>query len=288
MGTYTLAVIADIHGILPSLEAVKADLSKHSPDAILVAGDFLGGPQPKSTLAFLQTMDCQFILGNGEAYMLKMHRGAAPEAWWTHRQFDLARWVYGRLEESDFDFLEALPEHWVVHPPGSEPLRVIHGAPWDINQLVFPHTAPEVFERALKAIPENVLVFAHTHLPEILRRHGKLAVNPGSVSNNLNGDTRATYATLTWDGAVWRPALHTVGYNLQDVVDAFQETGFLEATRPLSRGFLESILTGENTGADFIDHAYQEAEKAGFHNLEAVPDEIWLAAESTYPWKFEL
>jgi len=288
MASYRLIVIADIHGIMPSLEAVMADFQGVSADAIMVAGDFLGGPQPRETLDLLDSLDPLYLLGNGEAYMLKMHRGTAPDVWWTHRQFDLARWVYDHLDESDFAFLESLPEHWVIHPEGTQPLRVIHGAPWDVNKLVFPHKEPEVFERALKAIPEDVLVFAHTHLPEILRRHGKLAVNPGSVSNNLNGDPRATYATLTWGGEAWQPELHAVDYDLQDVVKAFRETGFLEAARPLSRGFLESILTGENTGADFIEHAFIEAEKVVFRNLNAVPDEIWLGAESTYPWKFDL
>lgn len=288
MDPYRVAVIADIHGISPSLEAVIADLESPSPDEIVVAGDFLGGPQPKETLALLDTLAPHYILGNGETNLLKMRRGTAPAAWWTHRQFDIARWVYDRLDESDFEFLESLPEQWVIYPEGSEPLRVIHGAPWDINKLLFPHKEPEVFERVLKVIPEDVLVFAHTHLPEILRRHGKLAVNPGSVSNNLNGDTRASYATLTWDGEAWAPELNFVDVDLQKVVDSFRETGFLEAARPLSRGFLESILTGDNTGGDFIEHAFKEAGAAGFQNLEAVPDAVWLDAESTYPWKFEL
>ena len=229
-----MAVIADIHGILPSLKAVVADLHNHSPEEILVAGDFLGGPQPKQALDLLEALEPHYLLGNGEAYMLKMHQGTAPQTWWTHRQFDLARWVYKRLEKRDFHFLESLPEHWVINPEGAQPLRVIHGAPWDINRLVFPHKEPKIFEKALKAIPEDVLVFAHTHLPEILRRHGKLAVNPGSVSNNLNGDTRASYATLSWDGKAWQPELHYVAYDLHNVVEVFRETGFLEAARPLS------------------------------------------------------
>ena len=288
MKSTRIAILADIHGILPSLKAVFADLEAHSPDEIIIAGDFLGGPQPLETLALLESQNPLYIKGNGEANMLKMHRGTAPEAWWTHRQFDTGRWIYNRLREADFAFLEGLPEQWVIHPEGCEPLRVIHGAPWDINKLVFPHKEPEVFERAINAIPENVLVFAHTHLPEILRQDGRLAVNPGSVSNNLNGDTRASYATLTWAGEAWCPELHFVAYDLQDVVASFRETGFLEATRPLSRGFLESILSGENTGMDFILHAFCKAEEAGYRNMDAVPDEIWLEAESSFPWQFDL
>ncbi|MFW5713044.1 MAG: metallophosphoesterase family protein [Brevefilum sp.] len=288
MKSSCIAILADIHGILPSLKAVISDLQAHSPDQIIIAGDFLGGPQPKETLTLLDSLDTAFIMGNGEANILKMHHGTAPEAWWTHRQFDIARWVYNHLDESDFAFLEGLPEHWVIHPERCNPLRVIHGAPWDINKLVFPHKEPDVFKRALQTIPEDVLVFAHTHLPEILRRHGKLAVNPGSVSNNLNGDTRASYATLIWDGKAWQPELHFVDYDLEDVIKAFRESGFLEEARPLSRAFLESVLTGENTAVHYIQYALHKAEEAGSRELDAVPNEIWLEAESGFPWKFDL
>ena len=283
-----IAILADIHGTVPSLLAVMDDLQSHVPDEIIIAGDFLGGPQPKETLTLLKSLDPLYILGNGEANLLKMHHGTAPQAWWQSRQFDTARWFYSRLDPGDFAFLETLPQHWVVHPEGSEPLRVVHGAPWDINKLVFPHKEPEVFQRALEAVPEDVLVFAHTHLPEILRRDGKLAINPGAVGNNLNGDTRASYATLTWTGEGWAPELHFVAHDLRAVVEVFQDTGFLEATRPLSRAFLESILTGENTALDYIHYAYKQAEAQGYRNLGTVPDDIWLAAESSFPWKYDL
>jgi putative phosphoesterase len=288
MSTPRYDIIADINGILPSLEAVLTAIESDPPDEIIVAGDFVGGPQSRETLALLREMNCRFILGNGEVNMLKMHHGTAPESWWTRRQFDLARWVYRQLNEEDFRFLEELSEQLVIFPEGCKPFRVVHGAPWDVYKLVFPHTEPDVLSRALQMIPEDVLVFAHTHLPDVINREDKLAVNPGSVSNNLDGDVRATYATLTWDGKGWHPELHGVDYDLDLVQRVFEDTGFLEANRPLARGFLESILTGENTAWNFILYAFEQARKAGYDHVEAVPDEIWLAAEATYKWTCEL
>jgi len=282
------AIIADIHGILPSLEAVLADIESDPPDGIIVAGDFVGGPQSPETLALLRGLNPRFILGNGELNILKMHRGTAPEVWWTHRQFDLSRWVYHSLDDGAFDFLEGLPEQLVIHPEGCCPFRVVHGAPWDIYKLVFPRTEPEVMSRALRMIPEDVLVFAHTHLPDVIHQDGKLAVNPGSISNNLNRDVRATYATLTWDGKGWQTELHFVPYELGLVQKVFEETGFLDANRPFSRAFLESILTGENTAWDFILYAFKKAREAGFDKIQAVPDAIWLGAEETFDWKLDV
>jgi len=288
MNSVRFAIIADIHGILPSLEAVLAEIESDPPDDIIVAGDFVGGPQSSETLALLRGLTPRFILGNGELNMLKMHRGEAPEVWWTHRQFNLSRWVYRSLDDKVFDFLEGLPEQLVVQPAQCSPFRVVHGAPWDIYKLVFPRTEPGVLSWALRMIPENVLVFAHTHLPDVIHQDGKLAVNPGSISNNLDGDVRATYATLTWDGKQWQPELHYVDYDLGLVQTVFEETGFLEDNRPFSRAFLESILTGENTAWDFILYTFEKAREAGFDKIEAVPDAIWLGAEETFDWKLDL
>jgi predicted phosphodiesterase len=285
--TYTIAVIADIHGLLPALGAVLADIQANPPDQIIVAGDFLGGPQPREVLTKLQSLDCCFILGNGEVNMLKMHRGTAPQTWWTHRQFDLGRWIYQRLGADEFDFLAGLPEQQVIAPAGCKPLRVVHGAPWDVNKLIFPEIHPQDLSRALEMIPEDVLVFAHNHLPAIYRQSGKLAVNPGSAGNNLNGDARSSYATLTWDGADWQPGLQYVAHDLDAIMRAFIETSFLNENRPLARAFLESILTAENTALDYIEFASRKAQEAGFRKFDAIPDQIWLEAEASFPWQYD-
>ena len=284
---YTITVLADIHGTLPPLEAVLADLLTNPPDQILVAGDFLGGPQPLEVLARLQSLNCCFILGNGEVNILKMCQGTAPGEWWTHRQFDLGRWIYHRLNEDVFDFLVELPEQRVISPEGCRPVRIVHGSPWDVNKLVFPEQNPQDLTRALARIPEEVLVFAHNHLPAVYRQDGKLAVNPGSVGNNLNGDPRASYATLTWNGSDWQPELHYIEKNLDSIMRAFIDTGFLEQNRPLARAFLESILTAENTALDYLEFASQRAVDAGYRGFSAIPDQIWLEAEDAFPWRYQ-
>lgn len=284
---YKIAIIADIHGTLPALEAVLAEMQANPPDQIIVAGDFLGGPQPLEVLTRLQELDCCFILGNGEVNMLSMQHGTAPGEWWTHRQFDLGRWIYQRLDEAVFTFLEGLSEQTVLAALSAQPVRVVHGSPWDVNKLVFPETHPQDLFRALEMIPEDVLVFAHNHLPAIYRQKGKLAVNPGSVGNNLNGDARSSYATLTWDGAEWQPDLKYVPHDMDSVISVFYETGFLDDNRPLARAFLESILTAENTALDYIEFAIKQSHTAGFASFTAIPDEIWLAAEAEFPWKYD-
>ena len=68
----TIAALYDIHGNLPALDAVLAELQREPVDAIVVGGDVVPGPLPRETLARLLAMDIpvHFIVGNGELAVL--------------------------------------------------------------------------------------------------------------------------------------------------------------------------------------------------------------------------
>jgi len=63
-----IAALYDIHGNLPALEAVLAELSRENLDQVVVGGDVLPGPMPNETLSLLLALDLpvSFISGNGE------------------------------------------------------------------------------------------------------------------------------------------------------------------------------------------------------------------------------
>jgi len=48
-------MLADVHGNLPALEAVLADLQPEKTDGMIVAGDLIGGPQPNETIQLLRS-----------------------------------------------------------------------------------------------------------------------------------------------------------------------------------------------------------------------------------------
>ena len=64
-----LAVLADVHGNLPALEAVLADVQQHDVDGIIVAGDTVGGgPQDVEVIQLLRALDSWMIRGNNNDY----------------------------------------------------------------------------------------------------------------------------------------------------------------------------------------------------------------------------
>src|SRR4051794_7681883 len=72
-----IAVLYDIHGNLPALEAVLAELSREGIDQIMVGGDVVPGPMPRETLDRLADLKTpvRFILGNGEVAVLQQMAG---------------------------------------------------------------------------------------------------------------------------------------------------------------------------------------------------------------------
>ena len=58
-----LALIADLHGNLPALEAALAELEQEAIDRIVCLGDVAVGPQPLETLARVEALRCPVVMG---------------------------------------------------------------------------------------------------------------------------------------------------------------------------------------------------------------------------------
>ena len=70
-----IAVVSDIHGNLPALEAVARELANASADAVVNLGDIASGPLwPSETVRWLQQRDWPAIAGNHERQVLAPDR----------------------------------------------------------------------------------------------------------------------------------------------------------------------------------------------------------------------
>ena len=79
------AVLSDIHGNLPALEAVLKVLSQQNMDGFILAGDYTGCPQAAETIDLLRELKGWMIQGNGEANLARLARSDALVAWKTTR-----------------------------------------------------------------------------------------------------------------------------------------------------------------------------------------------------------
>lgn len=289
---YRLAVLADIHGNLPAFEAVIEALKSDEPlDGILVAGDILGGPGQRVILQKLLDMKAVMIQGNGEQRVIKILTGTAPDYYYTSLQFSLPRWVGEHLTDAQRGFLQTLPEQRVFQLPGSDPIRMVHGSPRKVDELVLPsrnchpnlYYEPVMLHEVIDPSLEPVIIFGHTHLSWVAHIDEKLAFNPGAVNFPENDYIGAQYALLEWDGVQWKPSFHQVPYDLERLKRDYQESGLLSAS-PLARVMLQSVLTGRDFLPVYFQHVRQVANKAGSTKSTYFADDVWEQAERTFPW----
>jgi putative phosphoesterase len=281
-----LAILADIHGNLPALETVLKEIEQDSIDGLIVAGDMLAGPNSVEVVKRLRDLDAVMIRGNNENYIVRFASNDAPAWWYTARQWSFMYWNYRRMDEDTLNLIKGLPEQRVLNFDGADPIRVVHGSPRNISELVYPEKDMTLLEIALDMVSESVLIFGHTHLPWQVRMNGQLALNPGSVCGTFMGRTGGSYAILSWENGRWEVEHREVHYDISLARKAFEDTGLLQEGGAIAECWLHDLENGINTLPRFVEFAYQQAAEAGYPDLPFVPDEIWDKAHELF--KIEL
>lgn len=221
-----LALLYDIHGNLPALEAVLEDGAEAGVSSYLLGGDYaLFGPWPKETVARLRELpDAQWLRGNGERWTAAPDD--APEIGPVPGAIAACRDVLG---EDDVAALAALPELVEIGDT-----LACHASPISDVRSFFPEAAPDEDELLAGVTPPR-LIFGHTHLAFIRRRDdGIELVNPGSVGMPFDGDPRAAYALVRPGGGVEH---RRVGYDHLETVAALGERFAGDWTRVIGARF---------------------------------------------------
>src|SRR5512136_69226 len=102
-----VALIGDVHGNLPALEAVLAHVARQRVEAIWNVGDFVGyGAFPDEVVTRLRhTLNVLSIVGN---YDLKaLHKDKLPKAPDKRLAF---QWAYDHLSSENRAYLQSLPQ----------------------------------------------------------------------------------------------------------------------------------------------------------------------------------
>ena len=187
-----LAVLYDVHGNLPALEAVLADASGARATRYVLGGDYaLFGPWPAETVERLRALNAQWIRGNGERWTA--NPGDAPDNPVVQGAIAASREELGDAVAE----LAALPEALTLGET-----RFVHASPPSDVRGFLPKPGPDEDE-LLQGVSEERLIVGHTHV-QFRRRvgGGREVINPGSVGMPFDGDTRAAYALIADDGDI--------------------------------------------------------------------------------------
>jgi predicted phosphodiesterase len=182
-----VAVLNDVHGNLPALEAVLADDRLAAADLIVVGGDLVAGPMPAECLDALIGLGerARFLRGNGDRFVVD--RSPEHGAAWCAEQLGPER--LARVAEwpltIEFDV------------NGLGPTLFCHATPTS-DEEILTRISPEAdVAAALGGVDAQLVVAGHTHVqfdrqvPDAPR-----FVNAGSVGMPYEGRRGAFWALL--------------------------------------------------------------------------------------------
>jgi len=242
-----IAVVSDIHGNLPALQAVVADVRRRGADRVINLGDSASGPLlPLQTAHYLMASGWLHLAGNHERQVLTLaaermspadaharaELDAASLAWMATLRPDLALDAELHLcHASPRSDLEYLLE--TVEPTG---VRLA--------------SADEVRQR-LGGVGAALLLCGHTHHPRAVRSpSGQLIVNPGSVGLPAfddehphwhvieNGAPDARYAIVERLAQGWVASLIAVPYDFEPMARLAEQRGQPDWAHALRTGYM--------------------------------------------------
>ena len=210
-----LALLYDVHGNLPALEAVIADAEAAGARGWILGGDYaLFGGWPAETVARLRELEpATWIRGNGERWTADPD--AAPDNAVVPGAVAAAREALGAGGRGRPRLAAVLlPARGHADLPRLAAER---------RALVRARRAGDDDAELLAGTDAPRVVFGHTHLPFARTAAGGIElVNPGSVGMPFDGDPRAAYALLADDGRIEH---RRVGYDHRASADRVRSLG---------------------------------------------------------------
>jgi predicted phosphodiesterase len=240
-----VAALYDIHGNLPALEAVLADVHKEDVDLIVVGGDVIPGPMPRESLALLRGLDVpvRFLYGNGELTVLaRIAAGDSGQVtyWGTpsgqplpEAVQDVIRWTARQLDAQERELIQGWPATITIEHPQLGQMLFCHGTPSSETDVFTRLTPDEPLLPVFDGVPATLVVCGHTHMQFDRRVGATRVVNAGSVGMPF-GKAGAYWLLIEQDLQL----RHTL-YDLARAADRVRATRYPQAEEFATRSILQ-------------------------------------------------
>jgi len=221
-------VLSDIHSNLEALDAVLRASAAQRYDAVLVLGDLVGyGADPNAVVDCVRALNpAAIVRGNHD----KVAAGLDDAEDFNPMAKSAAHWTRDALTPQTLDYLRNLP----IGPQVVDAMfEISHGSPLDEDLYV---VADMDAARSIAVARTPVCLFGHTHVavsarmdkqgrlaiaapqghpefPTVIEPDSKYLINPGSVGQPRDGDSRAAYAIADLDRKV--VTLYRVAYPIE-------------------------------------------------------------------------
>jgi putative phosphoesterase len=203
-----VAAISDIHGNLPALEAVLAEIDAEGVDEIVVAGDTAHGPWPAEVVDLLVERGARCVRGNADRETIERSDRYGP----------LAAWSADRLGQSRLSVVQSWPLTIELPVDGLGTVLVCHSTP-ESEDPIYTRITPDLeLAGIFESVDADVVVCGHTHMQYDRRlASGLRIVNAGSVGMPYEGVPGAYWALLGPD-----VEFRTTRYDVEGTVAAIE------------------------------------------------------------------
>ena len=191
-----VVVFADVHGNLPALEALLAELEHERHDLVVSLGDVASGPMPSETVGRLRSLErVRFVRGNADRVLVQafdaLGAPAGSTAGRTH-----ADWCSTQISSSDRDFLASFEDTVTVEGvDGIGTVLFCHGSPRSDEEIMTARSPDGRIRRLTSGVGAATVVCGHTHMQFDRTVDGVRVINPGSVGMPY-GEPGAHWAVL--------------------------------------------------------------------------------------------
>ena len=186
-----IAVISDIHANIYALINVLEDIDNEKVDSIICLGDLVGyGPHPNEVVSMIRRRNILCIKGNYDSSVVDNEYSFIRE---TELNCFSLPWTVSELRQENKYYLCNLPSQISLEAHGKK-LLFVHGSPNKINEYLLENG--ENTKEIMNSTSYDVLICAHTHLPEIKQFDNKVYINCGSVGKPKIGRPNSTYCII--------------------------------------------------------------------------------------------
>ncbi|UOY10298.1 metallophosphoesterase [Methanonatronarchaeum sp. AMET6-2] len=215
----SIALISDVHGNLPALEAVLGEIG--DVDRVLCAGDIVGyNPFPKEVIKVFQEEGIRSVVGNHDKAVV-----TGDTSWFNPYAAEAVEWTRNQLNQKEINYLSNLKERISIDV-GGERLTITHGSPRSVEEYVCPTTIDIKLRGMVSEVESKYLVLGHTHLPMMKEFKEGIVINPGSVGQPRDGDPQASYCIFNPQEK--QCTIHRVKYDIDTVANKIKEIGLPE------------------------------------------------------------
>jgi predicted phosphodiesterase len=237
--TVRVAALYDIHGNLPALRAVLADIAPEGVEVVVIGGDVAAGPLPRETIEQVIALGprARCVRGNADREVVDAYdrgrRTAEEESGPAERT---AAFAAAQISLAQRDFLADFPTTVVLDINGLGPTVFCHGSPRSDTEIITTATSDERLSEILFGVSEAVVVGGHTHRQFDRRVGDRRFINAGSVGSPYEGRAGAYWALLGPDVSFRRTV-----YDVTDAAEQLRATGFPDLDEMLRESLTDPV-----------------------------------------------